>query len=124
MTGENIKDILVKAGYTLNMTGENFWQITTPEGEAMVAFKPSKKILEFIIPFMKLPEVRREEFYKNLLDLNADGLDIGSFAVKDEEIMLVDRILTEDLDQSEVTGTVKLLFQELKEIYPKLVVWK
>ena len=48
MTGENIKDILVKAGYTLNMTGENFWQITTPEGEAMVAFKPSKKILEII----------------------------------------------------------------------------
>ena len=73
---------------------------------------------------MPVPATRREEFFALLLKLNYEGLVHGAFALKGEEIVLVDSLEYDGMDRAEFEASLDAVGYALAEHYPALSKFK
>jgi hypothetical protein len=69
---------------------------------------------------MKAPSKDRETFFAQLLKLNYEGLLHGAYALKGDDVLLLDTLEYEDMDKSEFEASLDAICFSLSEHYPLL----
>jgi len=112
MPREQVHEVMRKVqemGLTVVEIGSDLWQVDIEDCTILLAYKPHDDVLELLLPFSTVPEGAGEAFYRFLLEMNFDRVLYGAFALKDKEVVLVDRLNCVDLHEKEVVGSVKAL---------------
>ena len=69
---------------------------------------------------MKVPNNNREEFFKTLLELNANDLVHGAYGIEGENVVIVDTLQVENLDINEFQSTIESIGLALVQHYELL----
>jgi hypothetical protein len=69
---------------------------------------------------MELPNKRREEFFKLLLEINASDMIHGAYGIEDNNVVLIDTLQAENLDYNEFQATLEALMLSSTQDYQKL----
>jgi len=109
MSREMVQEVLARTGLSITEMGQDLWQVDMDGCTLVLVYKPESDVLEILLPLTTVPEGAGEEFYRFMLELNFDRILYGAFALKEREIVLVDRLNCADLHEEEVKGSVKAL---------------
>lgn len=120
MPREQVREILHKTGLPITEMGQDLWQMDAEGCTLILVYKQEDDVLELILPFSTIPEGAGEEFYRYLLEMNIDGVLYGAFAVKGQEVVLIDRLNCADLHEQEVLGSVKSLREAMLRAIPSI----
>lgn len=124
MPRELVLDVLRKVNregtITVTEMGDNLWQVDAEGCTLILTYKPEVDVLELLLPFSTVPEGAGQEFYRFLLELNFDSVLYGAFALKESEVVLVDRLNCADLHKQEVIGSIKALREAMLRVIPSL----
>jgi hypothetical protein len=69
---------------------------------------------------MEIPNKRREDFFKLLLEINASDMIHGAYGIEDHNVVLIDTLQAENLDYNEFQATLEALMLSSTQDYPKL----
>lgn len=80
----------------------NLWLVRTgDDAEVVVHYAPPVVILRVRVMELPAAEARRQELFRQLLELNARDLVHGSYGLEGDHIVLTDTLELENLDYSE-----------------------
>lgn len=74
-------------------------------------------IVLFRVKIMDIPKENREELYQKLLELNANDLVHGAYAIENNSIIIVDTLQAENLDYNEFRSTIESIGLALTQHY-------
>ena len=77
-------------------------------------------IIVFRVNIMKVPDNNREEFFKTLLELNANDLVHGAYGIEGDKVVIVDTLQVENLDINEFQSTIESIGLALVQQYELL----
>lgn len=97
---------------------ENTWMIEDDMAHIdNIIVKLLDPIVIFRVKVMDLPKEKKQEFYKSLLELNANDLVHGAYAIEGDSIVLVDTLQSQNLDMNEFQSTVESIGLALMQHY-------
>lgn len=85
-----------------------------------IVVKVVEPIVLFRVKMMSLPDDNRETFYKTVLELNANDLVHGAYAIENDSLILVDTLQAENLDRNEFQSTIDSIGLALIQHYDTL----
>lgn len=101
---------------------ENTWMIEDDIAHIdNIIVKLLDPIVIFRVKVMDLPKEKKQEFYKRLLELNANDLVHGAYAIEGDSIVLVNTLQSQNLDMNEFQSTVESLGLALMQHYDILL---
>ena len=120
-TNTKIEGYMINLGLTFEQIDENSWIINDEDkGLEQVAVIAADTLVVVRVNVMDSPEKNREEFYKELLGLNAADLIHGAYALEDGKVILVDTLEFDTLDIEEFQATLDAIGLALAQHYPVL----
>ncbi|MCG8501217.1 MAG: YbjN domain-containing protein [Firmicutes bacterium] len=122
----DIKDKIERFMLDMNLSfeeiEENTWMIEDELSHIdNIIVNLSDPILLFRVKIMEIPKENREEFYKKLLELNANDLLHGAYAIENDSVVIVDTLQAENLDMNEFQSTIESIGMALTQHYDLLV---
>lgn len=116
-----IESYMINLGLTFEGIDENSWIINDDEkGLEQVAVIAADPLIVVRVNVMDIPEKGREEFFEQLLQLNATDLVHGAYALENGKVILVDTLEYETLDMEEFQATLDAVGLALAQHYPIL----
>ena len=116
-----VEGFLINLGITFEQIDEGSWVIQDEDkGLEQVAVLSADPLVVLRVNVMAVPEKKREEFFRKLLELNAAELVHGAYAVEDEEVLLVDTLEAETLDIEEFQASLDAIGLALAQHFPVL----
>lgn len=95
-------DRLDGGSHDVTEIGPGLWLVRTLDGaEVVVSFSPPVLILRVRVMELPADEPRRNELYRQLLELNARDLVHGSYGLEGDHVVLTDTLELENLDYNE-----------------------
>jgi hypothetical protein len=116
-THDNIEHYLIQLECPFESIETHMWVIRNT-ANVVVTYEPP--LVVFRVKLMEIPEERREEFFKLLLELNATNMIHGAYGIEGESIVLIDTLQSEHLDFSEFQASLDALLLASTQDYPKL----
>jgi hypothetical protein len=116
-TRDDIEHYLIQVGYPYESVEAGMWIIRNTVN-IVVTLDPPLAI--FRMKLMELPESRREEFFKLLLELNASEMVHGAYGIEDNNVVLIDTLQSENLDYNEFQATLEAMILSSTQDYQKL----
>jgi hypothetical protein len=116
-----IEQYLIELMYRYREAGENIWIVDDPEHNlAEVAVMYNDPVAVFRVALMDAPENRRLELFTRLLELNAEDIIHGAYALENNQIVLVNTLDYDTMDYSEFRSTLDSFSLALVQHYPIL----
>jgi len=116
-----VEGFLINLGFTFEQIDDDSWVINDEEkGLEQVAVITADPLVVIRVNVMSVPDERREEFYRKLLELNAADLIHGAYAIEDDGVLLVDTLEAETMDSEEFQASLDAIGLALAQHYPIL----
>ncbi|TFH05552.1 MAG: hypothetical protein E4H09_01835 [Spirochaetales bacterium] len=104
--------------------GENMWLISDEEnGLATVIVYAEDELVTLRAKVMEVPKERREEFFEDLLRLNA-GMVHGAYAIEEDSVILVDSLELPTMDLEELQASLDSTGLALAQHLPRLAKYR
>jgi hypothetical protein len=116
-TRDDIEHYLIQMEHPFESVEAHMWVIRNT-ANAVVTYEPPLVI--FRMKLMEVPQKRREDFFKLLLELNATHMIHGAYGIEDNNVVLIDTLQSEHLDFNEFQATLEALLLASTQDYPKL----
>jgi hypothetical protein len=118
---EKTERYLVNLALTYEEVGAGAWLVHDEEkGLENVVVMVSEPLVLIRVKVMELPEGGREEFYEELLRLNAADLLHGAYALEGSNVILVDTLEGETMDLEEFQASLDSIGLALVQHYKVL----
>jgi Tir chaperone family protein CesT len=116
-TRDNIEHYLIQMEYPFEAVETNMWVIRNTVN-VVVTYEPPLVI--FRMKLMEVPKVRREDFFKFLLEFNASSMIHGAYGIEGDNVVLIDTLQSESLDFNEFQASLEALLLASTQDYQKL----
>jgi hypothetical protein len=116
-TRDDIEHYLIQIGYTYESVEAHMWVIRNT-ANIVVTLEPP--LVLFRMKLMEIPNKRREDFFKLLLEINASSMIHGAYGIEDNNVVLIDTLQAENLDYNEFQATLDALMLSSTQDYQKL----
>ena len=117
-TQTKIESFLINLGLTYEQIDNDGWLINDEEkGLEQVAVLIADPLVVVRVNVMNVPDEKREEFYRKLLELNAADLVHGAYAIEGNDVLLVDTLEAETMDMEELQATLDAIGLALAQHY-------
>jgi hypothetical protein len=121
MNKEKIEGYLINLGLSFENVEDNSWLINDGEkGLEQILVLLEEPLLIIRVKIMTAPGKDKEKFFQQLLELNAQDLLHGAYALDGEDVILIDTLLSETLDLEEFQTSLDGIGLALAEHYPIL----
>ena len=114
---DNIEHYLIQMEYPFESIESHMWVVRNA-ANVVITYEPPLVI--FRMKLMEIPKVRREEFFKLLLELNASNMIHGAYGIEGDNIVLIDTLQSEHLDFNEFQASLDALLLASTQDYQKL----
>lgn len=116
-----VEGFLINLGITFEQLDQGSWVIQDEEkGLEQVAIMEADPLVLVRVNVMDVPDEKREEFFRKLLELNASDLVHGAYAIEGGEVLLVDTLEAETMDIEEFQASLDAIGLALAQHYPIL----
>jgi Tir chaperone family protein CesT len=116
-TRDDIDHYLIQIGYPYESVEAHMWVIRNT-ANIVVTLEPP--LVLFRMKLMEIPNRRREDFFKLLLEINASDMIHGAYGIEDNNVVLIDTLQAENLDYNEFQATLEALMLSSTQDYQKL----
>jgi hypothetical protein len=125
MADNKVEQYLIDLMLTYQEIGQNMWLIDDEDhGLQGVAVALADSLVIVRIVVMDAPKENRLEFFTKLLELNANELVHGAYALEDDKIVLIDTLEYDTLDYTEFRASLDALSLALIQHYPILAKYR
>jgi len=104
-SAEDVESYLLRMGSPYETVKPGIWLLQA-EGQGSLAVSIAGPVVAFRLKVMDLPQKRREELYRQLLELNTTEMVHGAFGVEGEAVVIVHALELENLDFNEFQAVV------------------
>ena len=123
-TREDIEAYLTRSGHPYREVASNTWLITDPSDHVEhMAVRMADELVIFRMKVLELERIepkRREDFFLQLLRLNAQDMVHGAYGIADGDLIITATLRLEHMDFSEFSGTLDDFIVAVTNHYPKL----
>ena len=116
-TRDEIEHYLIQMEYPFESVESDMWVIRDT-ANIVLTYEPP--LVVFRMKLMEVPNKRREDFFKLLLELNATQMIHGAYGIEDNNVVLIDTLQSEHLDYNELQATLDALLLASTQDYQKL----
>jgi hypothetical protein len=121
MTENKVEQYLIDLMLTYREVGPKLWYLDDEDhGLQGVAIMLSEPLVVFRALVMDAPQENRLELFTKLLELNANDVVHGAYALEEDKIVLIDTLEYETLDYGEFRATLDAFSLALTQHYPIL----
>jgi hypothetical protein len=121
MSDNKIEQYLIDLMLTYREVEKNLWFLEDTEHSLEgVAIMKSEPVVIFRVALMDAPKENALECFTKLLELNAEDLLHGAYALEDGKIVLIDTLEYETMDLEEFRATLDAFSLALTQHYPIL----
>ncbi|MDR1248780.1 MAG: YbjN domain-containing protein [Treponema sp.] len=121
MEKNKIEQYLVDLMLTYREVENNLWLIDDPgQNLTGIAVMHEEPLVVFRVVVMDVPKTHRLELFTQLLQLNANDVIHGAYALEDDNIVLINTQDYETMDYSEFRSTLDAFSLALVQHYPIL----
>lgn len=85
-----------------------------------IVVKVVDPIVVFRVKVMTLPDENREALYQTVLEMNANDLVHGAYAIENDNLVIIDTLQSENLDKNEFQSTIDSIGLALVQQYDTL----
>ena len=121
---EEIESYLIQAGLPHEEIGDGMWVTGRPEDSQRIVVKYQSPVLVCRVHVMDLPEAKREELFKELLELNAREMMHGAYGLEGGKIVISDALQLENLDFNEFQATIDDITLAVADHYTRLAKYR
>jgi hypothetical protein len=108
-TKEDLESYLIRMGVDFEELDDGLWLLKPAEGETNVVLNYTPPVVLLRLKVMNLPadadNHKLGDFYRRLLELNANDIVHGSYGIEQNDIVISDALQLEDLDFSELQSS-------------------
>lgn len=123
-THEDIEAYLARSGHPHREVADDTWLVTDPsDGRERIVVRLADGLVLFRLKVLerdRIEPAQREQFFEQLLRLNAEDMVHGAYGVADDDVVITATLRLENLDFSEFLGTIDDFTVALNNHYPKL----
>ncbi|MDR2258153.1 MAG: YbjN domain-containing protein [Treponema sp.] len=121
MTENKVEQYLIELMLTYREMGKNLWYLDDEEhGLQGVAIMLAEPVVVFRTVVMDAPKENRLELFTKLLELNANDVIHGAYALEKDSIVLIDTLEYDTMDYGEFRATLDAFGLALTQHYPIL----
>jgi hypothetical protein len=120
-TRENIEHYLIQVEYPFESISSDMWVIRNTVN-VVVTHEPP--LVVFRMKLMDIPKQRREDFFKLLLELNANSMIHGAYGIEGDNVVLIDTLQSESMDFNEFQASLDALLLASTQDYRKLKIFR
>jgi hypothetical protein len=121
MEKNKIEQYLIDLMLTYREISPDMWLIDDPEHNlADIAVMYADPLVVFRVVVMDVPQTNRLELFTTLLELNANDVLHGAYALEDDKIVLINTQDYETMDYGEFRSTLDAFSLALVQHYPIL----
>lgn len=118
---ETIESYLIQMDIPFEQLRDGLWRLSPEdEGAPPVILSHEEPVVYLRLKVMDVPAGVRADLYRKLLELNADGLAFGAYAIEHDSIVLLDTLRSESLDRLELQASLESLILAAQQHYPEL----
>ncbi|MDR1058681.1 MAG: YbjN domain-containing protein [Treponema sp.] len=121
MTVNKIEEYLTDLMYSFRAVDDNFWLLEDSEhnleGVAIIYCDP---LVVVRVAVMDAPQEGRLEFFEKLLELNANDMIHGAYAIENGKVIMIDTLEYDTMDYMEFRATLDALSLALTQHFPIL----
>lgn len=122
---DKLEGYLITLGFSFEKPGENVWLINEPsKGLDNVVIFLDDPIVVVRVNVMSVPATQREDFFREVLTLNAADLVHGAYALDGDKLILMDTHLIGTLDLEELQTTLDAFSLALSQHFKKLSAYR
>ncbi|MDR1238688.1 MAG: YbjN domain-containing protein [Treponema sp.] len=121
MTENKIEQYLIDLMLTYREVSRNLWYLDDEEHNLQgVAIMVAEPLVVLRAVVMEAPQENRLELFTKLLELNANDVVHGAYALEHDKIVLIDTLEYDTLDYGEFRATLDAFSLALTQHYPIL----
>lgn len=106
-TREDIESYLMRSGLHYREVEEDMWVVHESASSENIVVRMAGPLVLFRVKVLELGTVRRKnELFQKLLELNAEDMVHGAYGIANDAVVLTCALRLENLDYSEVQGTI------------------
>ncbi len=115
---EKVQSYLVDLGLSFDEVDANTWLITDEDkGLKNIVVLVSEPLVILRVKVMELPEWERGRLYERLLQLNAEDLLHGAYALEGDHVILIDTLELESMDLEDFRASIEAMGLALAQHY-------
>ena len=124
MSQSKVERYLIELTLTYSELAPNMWLIEdSAHGLDGIVVALDEPLVLVRLAVMKVPSAHREECFQKLLELNANDVLHGAYAIDKDEIVLVDTLNYETMDLGDFQAAVDSIGLAVVQHYPILSVY-
>jgi hypothetical protein len=121
MTENKVEQYLIDLMLTYREVDKKLWYLDDEEHNLQgVAVMLAEPLVVFRAVVMDAPKEQRLELFTKLLELNANDIIHGAYALENDKIVLIDTLEYDTLDYGEFRATLDAFSLALTQHYPIL----
>jgi hypothetical protein len=121
MTENKVEQYLIELMLTYREVSKNLWYLDDVEhGLQGVAIMLAEPVVVFRTVVMDAPQKNRLELFTKLLELNANDIVHGAYALEKDKIVLIDTLEYDTMDYGEFRAVLDAFGLALTQHYPIL----
>ena len=121
VTKETIDSYLIELDMPFEELDENVWRMDHEAGNVpAIIIAYAEDVVVFRLKVMDIPENKPEQLFRRLLELNADGIALGAFAIENHSIVLTDSLRAERMDLVEFRASIESISLAATQHYSEL----
>ncbi|MDR1277781.1 MAG: YbjN domain-containing protein [Treponema sp.] len=121
MTENKVEQYLIDLMLTYREVDKKLWYLDDEEHNLQgVAVMLAEPLVVFRAVVMDAPKEQRLELFTKLLELNANDIVHGAYALENDKIVLIDTLEYDTLDYGEFRATLDAFSLALTQHYPIL----
>ncbi|MCT4543008.1 MAG: YbjN domain-containing protein [Vallitalea sp.] len=120
-TKQKIENFMLDMNLIYEELDESTWKIEDDLSHIdNIVVKYVDPIVLFRVKIMEVPKNNKEEFYRTVLELNANDLLHGAYAIENNSLVIIDTLQAENLDKNEFQSTIDSIGLALMQHYDLL----
>ncbi len=118
---DKLEGYMIKLSLNFEEISENTWLINDlDKGLENVVVLANDSVVVIRVKVMEAPEVNREAFFGKLLKLNATDMVHGAYALEEDNVIIIDSLVSETLDLEEFQASIDAIGFALSQHYAVL----
>jgi hypothetical protein len=118
---EKLEGYMITLSLPFEELGDNTWVINDDsKGLESVVILADDPLIVIRVKVMEVPKDNREEFFEQLLRLNAQDMIHGAYALEGNNVIIMDALLADTMDIEEFQASLDAIGMALSQHYQVL----
>ena len=118
-TIEDMESYLLRLNVPYDTIEEGLWIVNDDASGANIVIRHDPPVAVFRVKLMPVPEARKDELFRLMLELNATEMIGGAYGIEGDSIVAIETLQAENLDFNEFQAAVDGLMLAATEHFPK-----